>query len=104
LTNLIGIVERTPMTLLEAPSSTTPALLTAGERVAPAPAGLVGVIEPRWWTGTPWLAPDRYRIDCTDRAMDREVLAPDGELARRMRATFDATGISPRCDGPPSWS
>ena len=81
------------MTLLEAPSSTTPAPGTTSEHGAPVPAGLVGVIEPRWRTGTPSLASDVYRIDCAGLAMDEDDLAPDGELAQRMRAIFDATGL-----------
>jgi hypothetical protein len=79
------------MTLLEAPSSTTPAPLPNVD--ASVPAALVGVIEPRWWTGTPWLSPEAYRIDGAGSTLDEGALRPDGELAEQMRATFDAVGL-----------
>ncbi len=71
------------MTLLEVPHTTR----------EPSDAPLPGVIEPRFWTGTPWLSRDRYIIDCAGLAVDDDALSPDGELARRMQATFDETGF-----------
>jgi hypothetical protein len=54
---------------------------------------LPGVIEPRWWEGRPALPADAYTIDCS--AMGLADSEPDdqSELARRMRETFDATGL-----------
>ena len=54
---------------------------------------LPGVIEPRWWTGTPALPPMSFMIDCREYAMGEADLAPDGELARRMNETFDEIGL-----------
>lgn len=50
-------------------------------------------IEPRWWTGTPAIAPDAYRIDVSDYDLASEVSAGDGPLAVRMRETWHRTGI-----------
>ena len=61
------------------------------------------VIEPRWWTGTPWLDADAYTIDCTDYAMDHHSLREDSDLAVHMRETYErarreASGaLSPTC-------
>ena len=79
------------MTLLEVPSSTTPAPPPSVD--APVPAALADVIEPRWWTGSPWLAPDDYRIDCAGMTLDDAGLDDGSELAALMRATYDASGI-----------
>jgi hypothetical protein len=54
---------------------------------------LQGVIEPRWWTGSPALPPESFTIDCAGYAMDAGDLDPGGELARRMNALFDETGL-----------
>ena len=54
---------------------------------------LPGVIEPRWWEGTPALPAESFTIDCTDYAMDAGDLDRDGELARRMNTIFDETGL-----------
>lgn len=62
-------------------------LLTAG----PQPQASE-LIEPMWWTGSPALDPDDYVIDCSDPTLTAN-LEPSGELAERMRATFDRIGI-----------
>ncbi len=62
---------------------------TAADMLKPLP----GVIEPRWWTGEPALPPASFTIDCSDYAMDDSDLSTDGELARRMNATFDDVGL-----------
>jgi len=80
------------MTLLDAPVPNSPQPSTT-RSFATAPTALPDVIEPHWWTGTPWLSTESYRIDCADLAMDDADLAADGELAHRMRSTYDATGL-----------
>jgi hypothetical protein len=50
-------------------------------------------MEPRWWTGTPAIAPERFTIDCSDYRMDAEDLKPGSELGQRMNAVFDAVGL-----------
>jgi hypothetical protein len=62
---------------------------TSADMLQPLP----GVIEPRWWTGTPALPAESFTIDCSDYAMDDGDLDRDGELARRMNAMFDETGL-----------
>ena len=52
---------------------------------------LPGVIEPRWWTGEPALAPESFTIDCSELRMDD--LSPDGELAVCMNRMFDEIGL-----------
>ena len=54
---------------------------------------LPGVIEPRWWTGTPALPASSFTIDCGGYAMGEADLAPDSALARRMNETFDEVGL-----------
>lgn len=54
---------------------------------------LPGVIEPRWWEGTPALDPGRYTIDRREFAGDERDFEADSELARQMRRTFDAVGL-----------
>ena len=39
---------------------------------------------------------DRYVVDCAGLTLDDGALSPDGELARRMRATYDAARLRPR--------
>ena len=62
---------------------------TSAEMLQPLP----GVIEPGWWTGTPALPAGSFTIDCSGYAMDASDLDRDGELARRMNAMFDETGL-----------
>lgn len=62
---------------------------TSADMLQPLP----GVIEPRWWTGTPALPAESFTIDCSGYAMDAGDLDRDGELARRMNAMFDETGL-----------
>jgi len=50
-------------------------------------------IQQRFWTGASVHAPAEYEVDCTEFAMNDDDLRPDSELARRMRATFDAVGL-----------
>lgn len=54
---------------------------------------LPDVIEPRWWTGEPALAPDSFTIDCSGYRMDEANLAPGSELALRMNQVFDEIGL-----------
>ena len=54
---------------------------------------LPGVIEPRWWEGTPALPAESFTIDCSGYAMDAGDLDRNGELARRMNTMFDETGL-----------
>ncbi|MBT7430321.1 MAG: hypothetical protein HN783_10980, partial [Ilumatobacter sp.] len=69
------------MTLLEHTST--------GPDLAP----LNDLIPQRFWTGTSHHAPEVYEVDCSDFEMNDADLRPDGELARRMRATFDSVGL-----------
>ena len=62
---------------------------TSAEMLQPLP----GVIEPRWWTGTPALQVESFTIDCSDYAMDAGDLDRNGELAQRMNAMFDEIGL-----------
>ena len=62
---------------------------TAVDAMQPLP----GVIEPRWWTGTPALPPASFTIDCSDFAMDLGDLQHDSELATRIMQTFDDVGL-----------
>ena len=54
---------------------------------------LPGVIEPRWWTGTPALPVESFTIDCADYAMDAGDLDKERERAQRMNALFDEIGL-----------
>jgi hypothetical protein len=54
---------------------------------------LPGVIEPRWWTGSPALPAESFTIDCAGYPMDSGDLDRRGELARRMNALFDEVGL-----------
>ena len=56
-------------------------------------APLPNVIEPRWWTGEPALAPDAFTIDCSSYRMDDAGLSPGSELALRMNELFDDVGL-----------
>ena len=62
---------------------------TSAEMLQPLP----GIIEPRWWTGTPALPAGSFTIDCSGYAMDAGDLDRNGELARRMNTMFDETGL-----------
>lgn len=50
-------------------------------------------IVPRWWTGEPAVAPDRFTIDCAAYSLDDALLSPGSELAERMNQTFDELGL-----------
>jgi len=54
---------------------------------------LDGLIAQHFWTGASFHAPEVYEVDCSEFAMDDSDLSPDSELARRMRATYDAVGL-----------
>lgn len=56
-------------------------------------APLPNIIEPRWWTGEPALAPESFTIDCSAFAMNDSDFEPGSELARQMKAVFDETGL-----------
>lgn len=62
---------------------------TALETLQPLP----GVIEPRWWTGTPALSPETFTIDCAAYKMEESDLAADSALSRRMNAMFNDVGL-----------
>ncbi len=47
-----------------------------------------GIIEPRWWTGTPAIDPAAYLIDAGGSADPG-----DPELGARLRSTFDEVGL-----------
>ena len=59
----------------------------------PAFAPLDDLIEPMFWTGTPWLQDDEYVIDCAGLELRDVDLDPGGEFARRVRHTYDANGL-----------
>ena len=54
---------------------------------------LPGVIEPRWWTGTPALPPDSFTIDCSGYTMGSEDLRPESDLAVQTNEVFDRIGL-----------
>ncbi len=51
-----------------------------------------GVIEPAWWTGTPWLSRSDYVIDAREFDLPAD-LRLDSALAERMREVYDRAGI-----------
>ncbi len=53
---------------------------------------LEGIMEPMWWTGTPATPSERYVIDASAYG-PAALLDPEGELARRMRSTYDEVGL-----------
>ena len=53
---------------------------------------LGGIIEPRWWTGVPWLSPDDYVIDAAGFDLEADI-HPNSSLAARMREVYDRSGI-----------
>ncbi len=54
---------------------------------------LEDIIEPRWWTGTPYTDPESFTIDCADYAMDHHSLREGSDLADRMRETYEDVGL-----------
>lgn len=58
-----------------------------------APNPLDDVIEPRWWTGTPFTDPATFTIDCSSYAMDEHDRRPDSALGRRMLDTYERVGL-----------
>ena len=56
-------------------------------------APLDGIIEPKWWTGTPAISPELFTIDGNEFRVLGEPLAPSAELAQRMQKTFDDIGL-----------
>jgi len=54
---------------------------------------LPDIIEPRWWTGEPALAPAAFTIDCSAYRMDVADLSPGSDLAVRMNSLFDDIGL-----------
>ena len=54
---------------------------------------LPGLIEPRWWTGTPALAPESFTIDCSSFSMDEADLDGNGALATEMKQRFHDVGL-----------
>lgn len=55
-----------------------------------APPPLAGTTEPRFWTGTPVVDPERYTLDAS---RHRSLTSRDGSLAEAMRSTFAAAGL-----------
>jgi hypothetical protein len=86
------------MTLLDAPINTATnaqAVITtsAFRMTSSVPAPLPDLIEPQFWTGTPWLSRADYVIDLAGRTVSDAELDAEGELATRIRATYDSVGI-----------
>jgi len=61
----------------------------ASELLQPLP----GVIEPRWWTGTPALPPASFTIDCSQYNMDDADLDAQSTLAGEMNQRFNDIGL-----------
>jgi hypothetical protein len=55
-------------------------------------APLHDIIEPKWWTGTPAIAPELFTIDANEFRTAGEPLVPSPALAERMQKTFDDIG------------
>ena len=53
---------------------------------------LGGVIEPAWWTGSPWLSGRDYVIDARDFDLSADP-HPHSPLAERMREVYERVGI-----------
>ncbi|KAG1648185.1 hypothetical protein GQR58_030035 [Nymphon striatum] len=51
------------------------------------------MIMPQWWTGSPAIDPSNFTIDCGGYEMSDADLAPDSELATRMRQMFHDVGL-----------
>lgn len=56
-------------------------------------APLNGLLEPKWWTGTPAISPDLFVIDGNDFRVEGQPLVASPELAERMQSTFDNIGL-----------
>lgn len=56
-------------------------------------APLAGIIEPKWWTGTPAISPEKFTIDGNDFRCPGEPLSPSTELAQCMQNVFDKIGL-----------
>lgn len=54
---------------------------------------LPDTIEPRWWTGTPPIDPERFTIDCSNYRMDADDLTAGSELAERMNRVYNEIGL-----------
>lgn len=54
---------------------------------------LEGIIEPRFWAGTPATDPATFTIDAREFADELHAPAPDGRLATRMRQVFADVGL-----------
>jgi hypothetical protein len=51
------------------------------------------LIEPKWWSGTGAVDPATFTIDCSDYRTGGSDLGPDGDLAGRMRDTYERVGL-----------
>ena len=51
------------------------------------------VIEPKWWTGTSAISPERFTIDCSQYRMSDADLQSGSELDQRMNQIFDEIGL-----------
>ena len=56
-------------------------------------APLNNITEPKWWTGTPAISPDRFVIDGNQYRVNGEALVASPELAAHMQKTFDDVGF-----------
>jgi len=56
-------------------------------------APLNNITEPKWWTGTPAISPDRFVIDGNQYRVNGEPLVASPELAAHMQRTFDDVGL-----------
>ena len=54
---------------------------------------LTGLMQPKWWTGTPAISPDLFVIDGNDFRFDGQPLLASPKLAERMQSTFDKVGL-----------
>jgi hypothetical protein len=54
---------------------------------------LQGIIEPRWWTGTPALDPELFTIDCSNFRMDESDLQENSALCLEMNQRFNDVGL-----------
>ena len=63
--------------------------VTTAEAFAP----LANITEPKWWTGTPAISPDRFVIDGNEYRSNGAPLTPSSALAQRMQETFDDVGL-----------
>ncbi len=54
---------------------------------------LPGVIEPRWWSGVPALAPESFTIDCVGMDLAANTPVAGSALEQQMSALFDEVGL-----------